>query len=422
MNDAKKFGSLANVTAEFKAAADFLSLTKDQRVSIEEPRYSVRLKLPIRMDNGSIKVFMAYHTVHSIILGPSIGGVQFRPDVNWDTIEALAFWSTHRSALLNIPFGGSCGAIECDPAMYSVGELERLSRRYVTELYQLINPNNDILTSDIGTNQQIMCWAMDSYSAYKKNYTPAMALGKPVDLGGTKYSTYPTTIGVELCIKKACEQKGININGAKVAIQGFGKVGLSLAQALHKDGAKIIAIADVSGAYYRKDGIDVEKAVWHQQSNGMLDGLEVEMDIEKMKDPMEIFALPVDVLVPAAVELQITEANMFDVKAKVIAEVAQDPVSPIADKYLHEKGRLIIPDILCNSGGTIGHYLEWVQNRSGYYWPEDRVHAEIQNVIGKAFDRTIEQTKKHSISMRLAAAILAVERVAKTAALRGAYA
>ena len=417
-----KFNSLANVVREFKAAADFLSLSKDQRSFIEEPRFSARLKLPIRLDNGQIKIFKAYHTIHSIIRGPAIGGVQLRADIDTNIVEALAFWSTHRCSLLNIPFGGSSGAIECDASLCSAGELERLSRRYVAELSQLINTDNDILTADMGTNQQIMCWFMDTYSSHVGGYAPAVALGKPFDLGGSKFSVYPTALGALICIQKACESIKLNLSDSKVAIQGFGKAGMNIARLLNDAGATIIAVADISGAYFNKDGINVDEVLWHQQSNGILDGLEGETCVTKMDDPVALFGLPVDILIPAAVELQITDINMFEVEARIIAEVAHDPVSPLADRYLHDKGTLIIPDILCNSGGTIGRYLEWVQNKTGYYWLPEKVNSEIQNIISNAFDKTMEQSKKHSISMRLAAAVLAVQRIAKAAELRGVYA
>lgn len=417
-----RYNSLANVVREFEIAADFLSLSPDQRSFIEEPRFSVQLKLPVRLDSGKIKVFRAYHVIHSIMRGPAIGGVQFRPNINLAMVEALAFWSTHRCALLNIPFGGSYGAVECDTASYSIGEMERISRRYVAELSELINPDNDILTADIGSNQQVMCWFMDTFSMHKGEYAPAVALGKPADLGGTLFNVYPTAAGAYLCIEKACDSLKLKIKDAKVAIQGFGKAGMNIAQLLYNAGAKVTAINDVSGAYCNENGINIPEVVWHQQSNGILDGLEGEADVCKMNDPQGMFELPVDILIPAAVELQITEQNMFGVRAKIIAEVAHDPVSPIADRYLYEKGVLIIPDILCNSGGTVGRYLEWVQNRTGYYWAHERVHGEMQKIIGSAFDSVMALARKNSASMRLAAAVLAVGRIARAAELRGVYA
>lgn len=414
--------SLTNIMAEFDAAASHLQLSPDETTFIKEPRCTIKLNLPVQMDSGRIKNFKAYHSIHSIVRGPSIGGVQFRPDIQPDTVEALAFWSTHRCALLNIPFGGSYGAVICDPGEYSVGELERISRRYIAELIQIVNPNNDILTADIGTDQQIMCWFMDYFSSHYGGFNSAVVLGKPVGLGGASYTTHPGAIGVYLCIQKAAQYTGLDISKAKVAIQGFGKVGMNVAKLLHKAGAKITAVADVSGAYVNEKGINIDEVVWHQQSYGILDGLDGEVDVIKLDDPMKIFELPVDILVPAAIEMQITSQNASNVKAKIIAEVANDPVSPEADKALYERGTLVIPDILCNSGGVTGYYLEWVQNRTGYYWPADRMQEEVSRIVGKAFDGAIELMKKESIPLRLAAAIVAVKRVAKAAKLRGLYA
>ena len=414
--------SLANVMAEFDAAAKYLSLSADQISFIKQPRCTLKLRLPIQMDNGQIKNFEAYHTIHSITRGPSIGGVQFRTNLKWETVEAFAFWSTHRCSLLGLPFSGSCGAIECDPSDLSVGELERICRRYVAELADIVKPNNDILTSDIGTNQQFMCWFMDTYSMHHSNYSPAVVLGKPLDLGGISTPVNLGAIGVDLCIRKACERRGINIKGARVAIQGFGKVGMNVAKLLSGGGAKLIAVSDVSGAYVNEDGIDVDEIVWHQQSYGILDGLEGEADVTKLDDPREMFELSVDILVLAAIELQITDENAANVKAGIIAEVAYDPVSPNADRMLYEKGALVIPDILCGGGGVTGYYLEWVQNRMGYYWSVPRVQGEVREIVGRAFDSAMEIAVEEKIPLRLAAAILAVKRMARAAELRGVYA
>lgn len=418
----RPLNSLSNVKGEFDVAAKFLKLTEDQIATIKEPRFSGRLKFPVQMDDGKVKTFTAYQSIHSLMRGPSIGGIQLRPNVDPETVEALAFWSTHRCALLGIPFGGSHGAIECDPSAYSIGELERISRRYAADLTHLIGPNNNILTSDIGSNQQIMCWFMDTYSAHIGKFTPSVVAGKPTDLGGILSPVYPVAIGVDLCIRKACELIGLPIKGARVAIQGFGKVGMNVAKLLHDDGAKIIAIADVSGAYFNDNGINVNEAVWHQQSYGILDGLASEVEVQKLDDPMKIFSLPVDILIPAAIELQITQKNMDQVKAKIIAEAAHDPVSPVADSKLYKKGTLIIPDILCNSGGVTGHYLEWVQNRTGYYWASDILQKEVCQIVGKAFDNVSKIMKEEKIPMRSAAAILAVKRLVFAANLRGVYA
>ena len=417
----RKLGSLDNVMAEFDAAARFLSLDADRTAFIREPRLSLRLNLPVRMDDGKTRTFNAYHTIHSIVRGPCIGGLQFRPGITQQLVDALAFWTTHSSALLGVPLSGSAGGVDCDPSMYSAGELERISRRYVGELSALIKPNFDIVTADIGTNQQVMCWIMDSLSRRTGRFTPGAVAGKPVDLGGTASTAPPVSIGVELCIRKACEYLRRPIRGSRVAIQGFGNVGMNVAKLLDLSGATVVAVADVSGAYYNPEGINVRELSWHQQSYGMLDGVEGEMNVRKLDAPLEIFELPVEIIVPAAIELQITEDNAERVKAKIIAEVAQDPVSPEADKMLYEKGVLVIPDVLCNSGGLAGSYLEWVQNRMGYYWTAQRVEQEVSRIVGQAFDSAMQIKRERRTPLRLAAAVLAVQRVAEAARMRGMY-
>jgi glutamate dehydrogenase/leucine dehydrogenase len=303
----------------------------------------------------------------------------------------------------------------------SAGEIERLSRQYVLALTGIVNPENDILTADIGTNQQVMCWLMDTYSMHCRDFRPAVVLGKPADLGGMA-AIHPAAVGVDLCIRKACEHFGLELEGARVAIQGFGKVGMNLTRLLRAGGATIVGVADISGAYVNERGIDVDGAVWHGQSYGLLDGLEAEIDVEKLADPSGLFELPVDILVPAAVELQIRDDNVDRVKARIVAEVAYDPVSPGADRKLQERGTLVIPDILCNAGGVAGNYLEWVQNRMGYYWPAERVTHDVRDLVGQAFDHAMKISTEEAIPLRLAAAVLAVKRLAAAAGLRGAHA
>lgn len=418
----RSLSSLANVMAEFDAAARRLSLSPDQIAFIKEPRCTLKLKLPVQLDGGKVQVFPAYHTIHSIMRGPCVGGVQFRPAISWETVEAFAFWSTHRSALLGIPFGGSAGAVECDPSMFSASELERISRRYVAELSDVIKPNYDMLTSDIGTSQQIMCWLMDTYSMHCGNFEPAVVLGKPTDLGGTFAPVNLAAVGADLCVRRALKLKNLGIEGATVAIQGFGKVGMNTARLLSSEGAKIVAVEDISGAYFNKNGINVNEVCWHQESYGILYGVEADVDVKKLSDPKEMFALDVDILVLAAIELQITEENAHEVKAKIVAEIAHDPVSPAADRILYQKNVLVIPDILCGGGGMAGYYLEWVQNRMGYYWTAQRMQNEVRHIVGNAFDNVTEIANKNKIPLRLAAAELAVGRLSRAAKLRGVYA
>jgi glutamate dehydrogenase/leucine dehydrogenase len=408
--------------AEFDAAARFLALSTDEAALLKEPRLSLRLKIPVRMDDGTIKVFKAYHAVHSTTRGAAIGGLRFQSRAEPELVEALAFWSTHQCALLGMPFGGSWGAVECDPATLSVGELERLSRHYLLEILSIVKPDGDILMADIGTNQQVMCWLMDTYNMHCRDFAPAVVLGKPADLGGLAADVHPGAVGVDLCIRKACAHFGMKLEGARVAIQGFGNVGMHLARMLSGAGATVVAVSDVSGAYVNERGIRVDEVAWHQESYGLLDGLEAELDVTKLSDPMGLFELPVDILVPAAVELQVTDDNVDRVKAKIVAEVAYDPVSPEADRKLCERGTLVIPDILCNAGGLSGHYLEWTQNRMGYYWPADRLREEVCDIVGHGFDSAMKVSTEKRIPLRLAAAVLAVERLAAVVGLRGTYA
>jgi glutamate dehydrogenase/leucine dehydrogenase len=263
---------------------------------------------------------------------------------------------------------------------------------------------------------------MDTYSMHIGDFSPAVVLGKPPDLGGVAAPINLAAIGAELCIRKASERVGLDVRGAKVAIQGFGKVGMNVTRLLARAGAKIVGIADVSGAYVNERGIDVDEVSWHQESHGILYGLEGETDVQKLDNPQALFHLPVDILVLAAIELQITEENVEGVRARVVAEIAHDPVSPKADQALYKRGTLVLPDILCGGGGIAGAYLEWVQNRMGYYWPAERMQEEVREIVGRAFENAMEIARSEALPLRLAAAVLAVRRLAAAATLRGVYA
>jgi len=414
-------GSLQNVKGEFEAAARYLGLQEDIVQTFEQPQYSVRMNLPVRMDNGKLRMFAAYHSIHSTKKGPAMGGVRYREGIHQEMVDAFAFWSSNRCALLNIPFGGSSSAVDCDPAACSVGELERITRAFVLSSSSFLGPDYDVLTSNHGTNQQIMCWIMDTYSYQSQRHSPAVVLGKPLDLGGMTLRNHPVAVGAQTCIERAAAKLEINMDGARVAIQGFGSVGAPLVKSLSKAGAKIVAVADITGAYVNDKGINVEEILWHRDSYGMLYGAESELDVEKLDDPFGVFEVPVEILIPAAVELQITEENVDRVEAKIVAEVALDPISPEADRALGERGIWVIPDILCNSGGVSGYYLEWVQNRMGYYWKEPRVTREIQRLVGRAFDECSKVMEEEDIPMRLAASVCALRGIVRAAELRGSH-
>jgi glutamate dehydrogenase (NAD(P)+) len=411
-----------NAIAQFDTAAKVLSLSKNQVAVIKEPRRVVEVQLPVRMDDGRIEVFKAYRVQHNIARGPAKGGVRFHPGVNLDEVKALAFWMTYKCAAVNVPFGGGKGGVICDPAKLSFGELERLARRYFAEMIEMFGPDKDVPAPDVGTNAQVMAWFMDTFSMHAHEHQPAVVTGKPIELGGSAGRVEATAQGIVHCIHEAAEFMNINLPRQTVAIQGFGNVGSNTAKILNAEGLKIVAISDISGSYHNEGGLDIQKAISHMQENDTLAGFEKVARAEHDKDPMHLLGVPCDILVPAALENQITSKNAKDVKAKMIAEGANGPVTPGADKILNEKNVLVIPDILCNAGGVTVSYLEWVQNRAGYYWKNEQVQQELERLIKGAFDAILETSKKFSVSMRVAAFIVAIQRVTRASELRGLYA
>ncbi|MFH1653551.1 MAG: Glu/Leu/Phe/Val dehydrogenase [Pseudomonadota bacterium] len=411
-----------NALTQFEEAANILNLTQNQIVMIKEPRRVVEVKLPVRMDDGRIEAFKGYRVQHNISRGPAKGGVRFHPDVNLDEIKALALWMTYKCAVVGVPFGGGKGGVICDPSSISKGELERLARRYFAEMIDIFGPDKDIPAPDVGTNSQIMAWFIDTYSMHKREFSPAVVTGKPIELGGSEGRVEATAQGVVLCIKKAVEHLKINLQNCTVAIQGFGNVGSNTAKILNKEGCKILAVSDVSGAYYNKKGLDVPAVLAFLEKHHVLKGLDKEVKATQMKDPKEILELEVDILVPAALENQITSQNADRIKARIIAEGANGPVTPKADKILNKNNIFVIPDILCNSGGVTVSYLEWVQNRMGYYWSNDYIQKDLVRIMGMAFDTVLHVSLNHKVDMRIAAFIVAIQSVTRASELRGLYA
>ncbi len=424
MSFLKQINPFENALKQFDKAAQILNLTKNQIVMIKEPRRITEVNLPVRMDDGSIRIFKGFRVQHSLVRGPAKGGIRFHPDVTVEEVKALAFWMTYKCAVVDIPFGGGKGGVVVDPSKLSLNELENLTRRYFAELSDLFGPDSDIPAPDVNTNQQIMSWMFDTYSMHLKSHIPAVVTGKPLELGGSAGRSEATAQGMVFCVREATKHLGINLKGATVAIQGFGNAGSNAARILREDGVKIVAISDISGAYYNPEGIDIAAALDTCAKNKIwiLEGLEKNTKVEKMVDPMKLLELDVDILIPAALENQITEQNAPDVKAKVIAECANGPVTPEADKILEKKNIFIIPDILCNAGGVTVSYLEWVQNRTGYYWSKERVNEDLKKIMVKAFHEVLQTSQKHNVNMRIAAFILAIARVARAAELRGLYA
>jgi glutamate dehydrogenase/leucine dehydrogenase len=424
MSFLKQINPFESALIQFDKAASVLKLSESQIAMVKEPRRITEVNLPVRMDDGSIQIFKGFRVQHSVVRGPAKGGIRFHPNVTVDEVKALAFWMTYKCAVVGVPFGGGKGGVVVDPTLLSRNELESLSRRYFAEMSDLFGPDADVPAPDVNTNPQIMCWMFDTYSMHKKQYLPAVITGKPLELGGSEGRSEATAQGMVFTVRDACEHLNINLKKATVAIQGFGNAGSFAAKLLHDDGAKIVAISDVTGAYYNPAGIDVNAALNTCKNNKtwLLKGLEKNTKCEKLNDPMKLLELEVDILIPAALENQITEENAPNIKAKIIAECANGPVTPDADDILEKKKIFIIPDVLCNAGGVTVSYLEWVQNRMGYYWSKDRVNEDLEKIMTKAFDQVYDLAQKNKVNMRIAAFMLAIDRVTKAAELRGLYA
>ena len=424
MSFLKQINPFESALIQFDKAASVLKLSESQIAMVKEPRRITEVNLPVRMDDGSIQIFKGFRVQHSVVRGPAKGGIRFHPNVTVDEVKALAFWMTYKCAVVGVPFGGGKGGVVVDPTLLSRNELESLSRRYFAEMSDLFGPDADVPAPDVNTNPQIMCWMFDTYSMHKKQYLPAVITGKPLELGGSEGRSEATAQGMVFTVRDACEHLNINLKKATVAIQGFGNAGSFAAKLLHDDGAKIVAISDVTGAYYNPTGIDVNAALNTCKNNKtwLLKGLEKNTKCEKLNDPMKLLELEVDILIPAALENQITEENAPNIKAKIIAECANGPVTPDADDILEKKKIFIIPDVLCNAGGVTVSYLEWVQNRMGYYWSKDRVNEDLEKIMTKAFDQVYDLAQKNKVNMRIAAFMLAIDRVTKAAELRGLYA
>ena len=424
MSFLKQINPFENALTQFDKAASVLKLSESQIAMVKEPRRITEVNLPVRMDDGSIQIFKGFRVQHSVVRGPAKGGIRFHPNVTVDEVKALAFWMTYKCAVVGVPFGGGKGGVVVDPTSLSRNELENLSRRYFAEMSDLFGPDADVPAPDVNTNAQIMCWMFDTYSMHKKQYLPAVITGKPLELGGSEGRSEATAQGMVFTVRDACEHLNINLKKSTVAIQGFGNAGSFAAKLLHDDGTKIIAVSDVTGAYYNPEGIDVNAALNTCRNNKtwLLKGLDKNTKCEKLIDPMKLLELEVDILIPAALENQITEENAENIKAKIIAECANGPVTPGADDILERKNIFIIPDILCNAGGVTVSYLEWVQNRMGYYWSKERVNEDLEKIIIKAFDQVYDTAQKNKVNMRIAAFMLAIDRVTKAAELRGLYA
>jgi glutamate dehydrogenase (NAD(P)+) len=417
VNTQKELNPLANAERQFEEAASRLELPPGIKEVIKRPRRATIVSLPLQMDDGSFNVYTGYRVQHSVVRGPAKGGIRYHPDVTLDEVEALAAWMTWKCAVVNIPFGGGKGGIACDPTKLSKGELERLTRRYAADLSDLFGPDTDVPAPDVNTNEQVMAWFMDTYSMHERRTETAVVTGKPLEIGGSLGRREATGRGVLLCVREACEHLKMPLRGARVAVQGFGNVGSVSADLMAKDGAVIVAAADVSGAIHNPDGIDVPALIRHVKDRRGVAGF---AGARALTTP--IIEYDCDILVPAALENQITQENAGRVKARIVAEGANGPTTPDADKILEKQNVFVIPDILANSGGVTVSYFEWVQNRMGFYWPENEVNQRLEQYMVRAFKDVLAVSVKHKVNMRVAAFMVAIERVVKVIMLRGVYA
>ena len=413
-----KGNPLESMMSRFNIAAEHLGLSEEVYNVLKAPNKQVIVSLPVTMDDGSIRVFEGYRVIHSNILGPSKGGVRFDMEVNIDEVKALAAWMTWKCAVVDIPYGGAKGGITCNPREMSAGEMERLTRAYTIAMSGVFGEDRDIPAPDMGTGPREMAWMMDQYSRAQGTTVNSVVTGKPVVLGGSLGREEATGRGVMISAMAAMEKLQINPFNATCAVQGFGNVGSWAARLLQERGTKVVAISDISGAYFSEEGIDIAKAIeYRKENNGSLEGLLGATTIA----PEELLLLEVDVLVPAAVEDVITEENAHLIQAKLIVEGANGPTSAKADEILNEKGVLAVPDILANAGGVTVSYFEWVQNRLGYKWTKDRVNRRSDRIMKTAFDRVYKTSHKYNTSLRIAAYIVAIDKVAKTYKYRGGY-
>jgi glutamate dehydrogenase (NAD(P)+) len=401
----------------FDKAAEMLHLEKGVYEYLKNPVKQVIVSIPIQMDNGEIKVFEGYRVIHDNILGPSKGGIRYSPDVTLDEVKALAAWMTFKCAVANIPFGGAKGAVKCDPANMSKIELEKITRRYTANMLSVFGPDTDIPAPDMNTNEQVMAWIMDTYSMHAQKTVTDVVTGKPLIIGGSLGRFEATGRGVMITTMEALKKLNLKAENTTTVVQGFGNVGSVSADLLHKEGCKIIAISDISGGYYNKNGIDIPKAIEYIRKNKILKGGGFGDEITN-KDLLE---LKCDILVPAAKEDQIDQHNAPNIKAKLIVEGANGPTSADAYEILKDKKIMVVPDILANAGGVTVSYFEWVQNRLGYYWDVDDVNRRHDRMIREAFDNVYRKAEEYKTTLRLGAYIFALEKISRTLKLRGIY-
>lgn len=405
----------------FNKAAAKLNLDPSIYRILTHPARQVIISIPFQRDSGEFEVYTGYRVQYSNARGPAKGGIRYHPDVTLDEVTALAFWMTWKCAVVDLPFGGAKGGVTCDPGKLSRNELERLTRRYAADLIEIIGPDKDVPAPDVGTNPQTMAWVMDTVSMHQRSHVPGVVTGKPLVVGGSRGRVEATGRGVTIVIEAALEKLGKKLEGSKVVVQGFGNVGSISAKLLRERGARVVGISDISGGYVDPRGIDIPAALKHvaDPSNG---GHSLEGFACERVGNADLLELPCDILVPAALENQLTEHNARKIKAHLIAEGANGPTTPEADKLFDDGGVTVIPDILANAGGVIVSYFEWAQDRMGYYWKESEVNERLQDQLRENFDVVWATAQEHKASLRLAAYMVAIKRVVDAYMTRGIYA
>jgi glutamate dehydrogenase (NAD(P)+) len=402
---------------QFDIAAEYLKLDPGLRQILRTPKRILEVSVPAKMDNGQVKVFTGFRVQHNVARGPAKGGIRYHPNVTLDEVKALAAWMTWKTATVNIPYGGAKGGVICDPKRMSKGELERMTRRFASEILPLIGPEKDIPAPDVYTDSQTMAWIMDTYSMTKGYSALGVVTGKPVSLGGSEGRAEATARGCLVACEEACKVKKINFRGASIAIQGFGNAGSIAAKLFTEKKARVIAISDSRGGVFNSRGIDPLKAMRYKERAGTVVGMPGTSRISND----DLLTLKCDILIPAALENSITLNNADQLKAKIVAEAANGPTTPHADEVLARKGIMVLPDILANAGGVTVSYFEWVQDLQGFFWSEDEVKAKLESVMRRAFHEVHETMRKHRAHMRTGAYVLAVGRVAEATLVRGLF-
>ena len=402
---------------QFDLAAERLHLDDGMRRVLREPRREFTVHFPVHMDDGSVRVFTGYRVQHNLGRGPAKGGIRYHQDVSIDEVKALAMWMTWKCAVVGIPYGGGKGGVIVDPKQLSMRELEALTRRFFTEIEVLVGPEKDIPAPDVNTNAQIMAWMMDTYSMHAGYTVPGVVTGKPISLGGSEGRNEATARGTVYCIVEAARHLGIELKKAKVSVQGFGNAGSIAASLIVAEGSTVVAVSDSTGGIHNPNGLDIAKVINWKKEHGTVQGFPGAQDVTNS----QVLEVECDILIPAALENQITERNAGNIKARLIAEAANGPTTPEADRILWKNSKFMIPDILCNAGGVTVSYFEWVQDLNRDHWSEQIVNEKLKEIMVKAFTSVLAIARRDQIDMRTAAYLLAVQRVADAMQMRGLY-